>query len=383
MGLRSKIKKVLLPYSLAFKQEGGAFFKLKYLHYAKLAQRRGVIDFRIDRVAGEYTHDWFNVKDVSQEDKEWFCQRGIAPYKLHWYGITKENYKDYLSDFVFYNSNNYMDKRFMDLFEHKLNTYIMLAPFVKNQPIHYYYKRNGQYLPIGGGSKNGTLEDVLHLIQRESVAAKSCLGGHGKGFYKFHYDQGQYFLNNQLCSEGEIAKKLDELDDYILTEYVKPHHVFSEICGDGAFPPAIRCITVYDGNDGAQLTTAIIRLGSKEGGLVTDYHGTIYCGIEIETGRLFKPIWRENDTTFKHIVKHPDTHVELDGIIVPNWEKLKTLIVSISSYLPWTPYLVTDIIPTEDGFKVLEINSHGQARNCEAHYPFCLNKYQRKVFNIL
>lgn len=58
-------------------------YKLKYLHYAKLGQHKGVIDFRIDRVAGEYAYDWFNVKDVSQEDKEWFCQRGIAPYKLH------------------------------------------------------------------------------------------------------------------------------------------------------------------------------------------------------------------------------------------------------------------------------------------------------------
>ena len=27
----------------------------------------------------------------------------------------------------------------------------------------------------------------------------------------------------------------------------------------------------------------------------------------------------------------------------------------------------------ETGVKILEINSHGQACNCEAHYPFCLN----------
>lgn len=36
------------------------------------------------------------------------------------------------------------------------------------------------------------------------------------------------------------------------------------------------------------------------------------------------------------------------------------------------------IIPTEDGFNILEINSHGQARNCEAYNPFYLNEYQIK-----
>ena len=148
-----KIKDALLPYRLAAKQPGGLRYKAKYLHYARLARRKGVVYFRIDRVAGEYTYDWFNLKGVSQADKEWFCRRGLAPYKLHWYNLTKENYRDYLSDFVFYDRRNYMDRAFLNLFEHKLNTYLMLAPFSDNMPEHYFYKKGESFLRIGGEGK--------------------------------------------------------------------------------------------------------------------------------------------------------------------------------------------------------------------------------------
>ena len=92
-----------------------------------------------------------------------------------------------------------------------------------------------------------------------------------------------------------------------------------------------------------------------------------------ESAEMLKPIWREDNLTFKEIQAHPDTNLPLGGIVVSKWQQVKDLIMRVSAYLPWTPYLVTDIIPTETGVKILEINSHGQACNCEAHYPFCLN----------
>lgn len=382
MKLFKRIYKYLLPYRLAVRQKSGIKYKLRYLHYAKLAKRKGVIHFRIDRVAKDYTNDWFNLSGLSKKDKEWFCQRGISPFKVFWYDITKDNYNNYLSDFVFYNSNNYMNRIFLPLFEHKLNTYLMLAPFVESMPKHFFYKKGNRFMSINDGKSDGSIENVLLLIKEKPIAAKSCFGGHGKGFVKYHFKDGMFWINNEKSTETDIRSSLDSLNDYILTEYVTPHHLFTKICGEEVFPPVIRCVTVYDPNDGAQLTSSVIRLGSKEGGLVTDYHGTIYCGINLDSGELFKPIWRENDTTFIKIAAHPDTNIKIDGIVVPNWTELRKLILRVSSYLPWTPYLVTDIIPTENGFKILEINSHGQVRNCEAHYPFCLNKYQRKVFGI-
>lgn len=378
--MKTSFLRKLIPYKLALSYRGTFGQKLKYLHFAKMAERHNVVASRIQRLADEYTEDWYGIQDVSPSDKEWLCEKGYAPRKVRWYGLTKDNYTNYLSDYVFYRPDTYMDYSFLQLFEHKLNTFLMLAPFKEFMPIHYYYKRKGAYLPIGGNKI--PYDGIMGLLREKPLAAKSCRGGHGLGFYKFHFDSGDYYMNNQRVAVDEIEKTLETLDDYIFTEYTEPHHLFKDICGPDAFPPVIRCITIYDKTDGAQLTSSVIRLGSSEGGLITDYHGTIYCGIKIETGEMFKPIWRENDLIFKQISVHPDTKVPLDGVRIPEWQQLKDLILQISAYLPWTPYLVTDIILAENGPRILEINSHGQARNCEAHYPFCLNKYQRRQFKI-
>lgn len=380
MWLPNSIYRKVLPYKLAQTYKGTFRQKMKYLHFAKMAERNNVVSFRIKRLADEYTEDWYGVKNVSPEDKEWLCERGYAPRKVGWYGLTKENCKNYLSDYVFYRGDTYMDKAFLQLFEHKLNTYMMLAPFKENMPIHYFYLKNHRVLPVGG--ETIPYAGVLDLIKNQRIAAKSCRGGHGHGFFKFHYESGNYYLNNRLVTVGELEKTIDKLDDYILTEYVEQHQLLKELCGSESFPAVIRCISIYDDTDGPQLTSSVIRLGSREGGLVTDYHGTIYCGIRIDSGEMFNPIWREDDLTFNRIQVHPDTKKPLDGVVIPDWQMLKDLILRVSAYLPWTPYLVTDVILTDSGFKILEINSHGQARNCEAHYPFCLNEYQRRQFKI-
>ena len=265
-GFLSRIERTILPYKLAIKQKGGASFKLKYLHYTKLAKRMGIVGFRIDRVASDYTNDYFHLSGMSKKDKEWFCQRGIAPFKVYWYDMTKDNYDNYLSDFVFYNKRNYMDRTFLPLFEHKLNTYLLLAPFVESMPKHYFYKKGNRYMSVAEGQSDGNIERVLSLIKEGPIAAKSCLGGHGKGFIKYHYKDKAFYINNEESTEADLRSSLESLDDYILTEYVTPHHLFTEICGVKAFPPVIRCVTVYDPDDGAQLTSSVIRLGSKGGG---------------------------------------------------------------------------------------------------------------------
>ena len=75
---------------------------------------------------------------------------------------------------------------------------------------------------------------------------------------------------------------------------------------------------------------------------------------------------------------HPDTGVALEGNYIPNWDKVLKLISDVSMYIPMTPQLDFDIIPTKEGFSILEINSHGQF--IENYYPFRDNKYNLKQY---
>lgn len=359
----------------------------KYIHFSALAKQNGVIPFRWDRIASEYVDDFYADTGIPAEEKEWYYSRGIATFKVQWQGLTKENYNDYISDFDFYHRKNYQNKAFQEWFEHKLNTYFLLAPFKQYLPRHYYYLHSGRIYPLDLGKKcNNEVADIITLIQEQPIAAKACVGGHGKGFYKLSYSNNRFYVNNEPTEEPALMKMIGNLDSYIITEYGVPHSELRKLCGENAFA-VIRAVSVYDETAGGQITGLMIRLGSKDAGIVTDYDGTIYCGIDLNDGHFFTPVYRtgDNDGIIRRrdILNHPDTNQRLEGFVLPNFKELCSLVKAISEYLPVTPYLVMDIIPTENGFKVLEINSHGQVRNVEPFYPFRKNEYNLKVFDTI
>ena len=342
----------------------------KYVHFYQLAKEKGVVPFRYERIAEEYTDDYFANTGIDKAEKEWFYQRGFTSYKTGWYGLTKDNYNDYISDFDFYSPNNYSKNRFIiKWFDYKLTTYYVLSSFKQFMPRHFFYISGGEFAPMDVGfTRYGTTEDVLTILQSGYVALKPCMGGHGKGFYKIQKTDAGYSINNNTATKEDVMSLIGSLDDYILTEYGLPHKVFREASGEDRFA-VIRTVTVFDKVEGPQLTAILIRLGTSTSGLVTDYDGCINCGVDLETGKLFHPLIRSGDAEGiirgTAITKHPDTGVDLESLIVPNFDQLVSMAKEVSAHLSMTPYLVMDIIPTDAGFEILEINSHGQVRNLE------------------
>ena len=369
-------------YFRGLRQQKGLKRKKKYTHFFRLADKNGVIPFRIERIAAEYVDDYFADTGLPSNEKEWFYKRGIPTFKTGWYGLTKENYNDYISDFDFYSKKNYTE--YSGWFDNKLTTYLILHSFAKNMPRHLFYIRKGKIHPLDVDiDRECNADDILSLCAEAPICFKRCTGGHGRGFYVLSRDENGYLIDFEKASEDSIRSLVAGLDDYIVTEYCKPSKIFSDYCGEGNFA-VIRTVTVFDREDGPQITAILIRLGTKSAGLVSDYDGCINCGVDLKSGRLFEPIMRTGDS--EGIIRrvdakiHPDTGRDLEEIVVPDFEKLTELAKNVSSFLSMTPYLVMDIIPTDDGFKILEINSHGQVRNLEPFFPFRKNKYNLRVF---
>ena len=357
----------------------------KFVHFYRLADKNGVVNFRLSRIAEEYTDDFFADTGIPQSEKEWYYRRGIGTFKAVWYGLTRDNYNDYISDFDLYNKKNYlMKQQLIKWFDYKLTTYYVLSAFKEYMPRHYFFIDNGNLYPVDAGICHlGSIEDVLTILRNRPIALKSCVGGHGKGFYKIEAKDGSYLINNKKSDVDDVRKLIATIDNYILTDYGIPHQVFRKACGENCYA-VMRVVTVFDKDDGSQITSMIIRLSTKESGPVSDYDGCINCGVDLENGSLFRPLLRSGD--LEGIIKgtplkdHPDTGVDLESIAVPNFDMLKKMVKSISAQLSMTPYLVMDIIPTDDGFNVLEINSHGQVRMLEPWYPFRKNKYNLRAF---
>ena len=355
--------------------------RVKYMQFARKAFKEGIIFFRIDRVAKEYTLDYFEGGGKESPDKQYLYDYGLATYKAKWYGITKENCNRFLSDYDFYNPENYLNMRFTFWFDHKLSTYYLLRPFVDSMPIHYYYVKKGVYLPVDrrfikeGYSHNS--DDVINLIKNKTLIAKACVGGHGEGLYKLAYVDGGFQINQQPAQLSEVKKVLESLDDYIITEFVSPHDELVRVVGEDNFA-VVRLTVFYDQQDGPQLTSARVRLGCKKAGIRTDYDGTIYVGLTLKDGKMFGPLIRRDEYHYDECPTHPDTGVAFDNNVIPNWDKLLELISEVSKSIPMTPQLDFDIVPTNQGFAILEINSHGQF--IEDYYPFRDNKYNLKQY---
>jgi len=381
----NKIRRAVSLIKMTANYPGSLQRKFKYLKFIFELRKKGIVSFRLDRVADLYTKDWFDFNGTTKEQKKWAYSHGFSSYKMaEWYGITKENYKDFISDFDFYAPNNYIQQsEIVSWFEHKLNTYYLLSPFKDFMPTHYYYVYKGCIMPLDvKTNKVSNVTDVISLIkEKKSIAAKACFGGHGVGFYKFDFRDGIFYSNNKEITENELAKIISCMECYIITDFVIPHPFFQELCGKDTFA-VMRVITVFDPEDGPQITCSAIRLGCKKAGITTDHEGTIYCGLSLDKGVSFKPLYRKADNLYVNCEKHPDTDKSLVGFTLPNNDKLRELVISVSRYLPMTPYLVMDIIPTENGFSILEINSHGQVANVEPFYPFAANKYNKRAFNI-
>lgn len=367
------------------RKQQGLQRKRKFHHFYRLADKNGVIHFRLERVAQEYTDDYFAETGVARSEKEWYYQRGIPSFKTGWYGLTKKNYNDYISDFDFYAKKNYpTNRQLISWFDYKLTTYYVLSAFRDYMPRHYFYIEAGTLLPMDTDlQRAGTFADIAVLLQRAPIALKACTGGHGKGFYKVEARDGVYYVNEKATDAAALQALIASLDDYILTEFGIPHKVFRAACGEKSFA-VLRTVSVFDQTDGPQITAILLRLGTSKTGLVSDYDGCINCGVDLETGRIFNPLLRTGDAQniiVRNPVKlHPDTGVDLETLTVPNFEELKTVVKRISANLSMTPYLVMDIIPTDDGFEILEINSHGQVRNLEPFFPFRKNPYNLKAF---
>ena len=355
--------------------------RIKYFRFANKAYKEGVVDIRVDRVAKEYTLDYFEGGGKESPEKHYLYDYGLATYKAKWYGITKDNCNRFLSDYDFYKYENYLNRPFGFWYDHKLSTFYLLRPFIDSMPIHYYYVKKGVYLPLDHRYiKEGychNYKDVFDLIKTKPIIAKACKGGHGEGLYKLAYVDGGFQMNQQPADISEVKKVLESLDDYIITDFVSPHDEIVRIVGEDNFA-VVRLTVFYDQQDGPQLTSARVRLGCKKAGIRTDYDGTIYVGLTLEDGKTFGPLIRRDEYHYDECPIHPDTGVALDGHYIPNWNQLMELISDISKYVPMTPQLDFDVVPTNQGFAILEINSHGQF--VENYYPFRDNKYNLKQY---
>lgn len=339
-------------------------FKLKVRKLFALAVGpKGLVPYLSTFWIRDMYRDLVSRNGISLKDKLWAYDHGFLSYRLPQYGITRENWKGFISDFE-YRYLRHINTRYRYWLEDKITLKYIAADFKECFPAYYYYitVKDGQNrvipmmdAPEGYGDN---ASDVLRLARElGQLALKPDEGSHGEGFYKLSWDGSQYLLNGTPANEERILGILEDPENqYLVTEYIQMHPQMARL-----YPGSVNTIRVtvfkQDGRT-PQIGNVYMRVGSSLTGVVDNVAaGGIVAEVDIATGR-YGNAQRLDGIHQGNLVScavHPDTGVPIEGVL-PNWDQAKEQVLAIAAAIPQLEYFGFDLALTPDGIKLPEIN---------------------------
>ena len=325
--------------------------------------------------------DFSNNPTTTWRQKIWAQRRGFNSSKISLYGLTEENYRDYVADFAYLKMHP-INGAYSHWIDDKLTIRYLLAPFKEYLPDYYCQISEGQVLPLPDAPASFTadIQGILALLEEgRELAVKPMAASKGEGFYKISFDGQNYLINNSVRQRAEIEKLFKQLQNYLVTEYLHAHETVARIYPDAA--NSVRVHIINESGSDPLAACAFIKFGTAKSGVVDNTSaGGVMAEVDIESGRFYNGLVFSEFNTVS-CLRHPDTGEEITGTL-PYWELVKDQLLKISLYLPQLKYLGYDIVITQDSFKIIEINSHPGIGN-QCYHPFLKDSLSADFFRKL
>lgn len=381
--LLERLEKKRSSYKVTKERTWNAFRDKRFNRFVKRFCRPGIRPYMQKLWMRSVWDDFLHTKSTNIFQKIWCWRHGFQSFRIQQYGLTKENYKNFLSDYQ-YHWLNRINNGYQIWINDKTTTRYVMEPY-KQYLAKYYYdiiKMSGetcikalQDIPEGF---EPSFDGIFKLLRQEKLLAlKPSAGTHGDGFYRMEYADGKYLINGKEMTEDEIVAMISGFKSiYVITEYLFMHHELKKI-----YPNAVNTIRVAVVNQSAyepKIMQTYMRIGSSKSGFTDNVgYGGICAKIDTATGRYYCAEQLRNHK-FTPCPKHPDTGVEIEGI-VPNWDYMCEGVLNICRFMPELEYLGFDIAITDDGFKIIEINIHQDLHKVAEHSPEFKQFYQDKL----
>lgn len=308
---------------------------------------------------------------VSDEQKAWALKRGFYPGRTVLYGLTEENYQDYVPDFNYFMLHP-MNNHFLKWLDKTTLKYVLNSNGCEcTMPEYYAYVENDgsfTYLMNCPEHIEKNADFLVNLLKFKGVLAMKPNSGTsgGLGFIKLELRNNEILENNKPINMDRVLEIRDTMRNYIITEYCRQHHELAAV-----WPDSECTLRVIMGKNPKKdlyspatwsCAVSYARFGtSVNGGASNLSSGGVGVGFDFETGKY-------NDFCIRYkrycpdgkwmLEKHPDTNVEWKTSGLPNWSYVRDCINAICQHVSSLDYLGLDIIITEDGMKLCEINSH-------------------------
>lgn len=332
--------------------------------------------------------------DVDEETRRWALERGFFPGRVELYGLTERNYKDYLPDFNYFMIHP-INHHFRIWVNDKLTLKYVLnsCGCESSMPEYYLYIENdGHYTYLMDAPEDIEKSDnfIIDLLQKKGLLAIKPNSGTsgGRGFAKLELKNGHILMNNELVSESSVRSYISEIPNHIVTEYAQQHSALADIWPKSECTLRVIMVKVPSQNLSEECNWSCIvsyaRFGSSiSGGASNLSSGGIGVGFNFNTGELnstgirYKKFCDEGSYICS---EHPDTKTMWQGSKLPHWDYVKSMILRICRHISSLDYLGFDVIITQDGMKLCEINTHPAVDYEQIMCGPVFNKEESKIF---
>ncbi len=329
------------------------------------------MDYRWSKMFVKKLADDEKAFPVSEKEAALALRHGFYPGRIVLYGLTAENLQDYLPDYNYFMLHP-LNNHFLKWLDKTTLKYVLNSNGCEStMPDYYVYVENDGSFTYLMDAPNHITRDkdfLLNLLKWKGILAMKPNSGTsgGLGFIKLEIADGKMLENNKPIDMARFEEIRDSMRNYIITEYAHQHSELAKVWPKSEC--TLRVIMVKNPQKDLyserewSCSVSYARFGtSVNGGASNLSSGGIGVGFDFETGAY-------NDFAIRYrrycpdgewmLSEHPDTHYKFTGNSLPNWEYVRTKIKDICSHISSLDYLGLDIIITENGMKLCEINSH-------------------------
>lgn len=268
------------------------------------------------------------------------------------YDFKHNDKKQYLSEFDWYRSRNINGS-----YSHMLNNKVVFAQIIGqycSTPEIYCVKKDKRFAGLNGRKLNSGSDLIALLDSVGAFVIKPVGAGKGKGIQIVKKAEAGYVCNDAPATEGEILHLLEDSKNILVCAYASQADYLNKIYANSA--NTVRMIVLRSAETKEfELCFAVQRIGAGWTGAVDNgSRGGLVARVDIETGELSEARTLHNLEVYE---KHPDTGAAIKGVVIPNWENIKAGVLEASSHFPYLDIIAWDILPTKDGFTVIEANT--------------------------
>jgi len=330
---------------------------------------------------------------VSPEQAKWAMERGFYPGRVSLYKLTEDNYRNYVPDYNYFMLHP-MNNHFLKWLDKTTLKYVLNSNGCEDtMPEYYVYVENDgsfTYLMDTPAHIEKNADFLLNLLHYKGILAMKPNSGTsgGLGFIKLELRGEDLYENNKPIDMARFIEIRDSMRNYIITEYAHQHSELAKVWPDSEC--TLRVIMVKDPKKDLYAPTtwscavSYARFGTSiNGGASNLSSGGVGVGFNFETGAY-------NDFCIRYkryckdgkwmLESHPDTNIVWKGASLPNWVLVKSKINQLCQHVSSLDYLGLDIIITESGMKLCEINSHPAMDYEQIMCGPTLSKEKIKVF---